>query len=181
MNILIFLALLLQPGGKMAQLSVSETSFGNEFDHDFHLSKCELVYSREDQALQITLHIFIDDLELALENQGNKKLYIASEREAISVDSLIYDYLQKEFKVISDDQPLQYNYIGKEPSADLQAIWCYLEVENFNLSKNLTVHNHILMDLYDDQKNIVALKVPGKKGGYYMMGKDNYQQTFELK
>ena len=148
--------------------------------HEFHLSKCEVVYSEEDHALQITLHIFIDDLELALEQQGNKGLYIATEREHESADSILYMYLQEEFQLTADDQLLQYNYIGKEPSSDLLAVWCYLEVENFKPNKSLTVSNHILLDVYDDQKNIVSVKMPGKKGGYYMMEKDNYEQTFQL-
>lgn len=168
----------------MVEYCFKEKRTGNDLKantlHEFHLSKCEVVYSEEDQALQITLHIFIDDLELALEQQGNEGLFIATEREHASTDSILYLYLQEEFQLTSNNQLLHYNYIGKEPSSDLLAVWCYLEVENFIPSKNLTVSNHILLDVYDDQKNIVSVKMPGKKGGYFMMEKDNYEQTFQL-
>ena len=44
-------------------------------DHDIHLSTCLIEYNQVEKALQITLHIYIDDLEDALELEGHKDLY----------------------------------------------------------------------------------------------------------
>ena len=126
------------------------------------------------------MHLFIDDLELALEKKGSEKLFIATEKEHASTDSVLYIYLQNEFQLVADNQRLTYSYVGKEPSSDLQAIWCYLEVENFAFPKSLTIRNHVLLDLFADQKNIVAVKIPRKKGGYFMMEKNNNEETLEL-
>ena len=149
--------------------------------HDFHLSRCQMVYSATDQALQITMHMFIDDLELALEKQGHQQLYITDEREHPAADSLLFNYLQRSIELTANGQALQYQFIGKEPSSDLQAVWCYLEVEQFVPPKEMTIHNALMLELYDDQKNIVTLKVPGVKGGHYLMEKGHQKEIIQFK
>ena len=131
-------------------------------NHDFHISKCLIEYSEEQSALQFSLHIFIDDLEEALRLQGADNLFICTEKENEEAEKYIIRYLHQRLQIELDDQMLQYNFIGKEISEDLAAVWCYLEIPKIQSPKKLMVSNSILMEVFDDQKNIVNIVAPNQ-------------------
>jgi len=148
--------------------------------HEFHVSKCSVDYDAEDKALQITVHIFIDDLEEALRQQGADELFIATEKEADNVDQYIDKYLQQRFEVFVEDQSVDFEFLGKETSEDLQAIWCYMEITNVETVNSLTITNQILMEVHDDQKNIMNITGPEKKKAYFLFLKGNSTETIHF-
>jgi len=148
--------------------------------HEFHVSKCIVEHSQDDQALQISLHIFIDDLEEALEKQGVDSLFLCTKKESKKADEYLYDYFQKKIQFEVDQEALSYNYIGKEPSEDLQAIWCYLEIENITNYEEINISNDLLMELFDDQKNIINFKIDGKPKGYFLFQKGKSRETIQF-
>ena len=139
--------------------------------HAFHISKCQIDYNDKEQALQITMHLFIDDLEEALKKQGVDKLFIGTERESKNADKHLFDYIQNCFKLQVNDKAQDYVFIGKEPSEDLQAIWCYLEITGIEKVKSIFVENTIITEIYEDQKNIIHIMMPDKKQGYFILEK----------
>ena len=149
--------------------------------HEFHVSKCMLEYNEKNKSLEIILHIFIDDLEEAIRQQGKDKLFIGTEKEATDANTYIMRYLNQRFEVSVNRNKLNYNWIGKENSDDLAAIWCYLEIENVNNIQELKIQNDVLMDIFDDQKNIISITGPEKKKGYFMFekGKSNTIISYE--
>ncbi|MEM1321694.1 MAG: DUF6702 family protein [Bacteroidota bacterium] len=149
-------------------------------DHKFHLSKCQIDYSVADQALQITLHIFIDDLEEALQTQSTDQLFIGTFQEHEGADQRIFSYIQQKLKLEVDNEAVNYGFVGKEVSEDLQAVWCYLEVTEVASLQSLSVSNDILMETFDDQKNIVAISGPNKKSGYFLFMKGKSSGTVEF-
>ena len=100
------------------------------------------------------MHIFIDDLEQALANYSPETLGIGTGKEHSSVDSLILLYIKKHFEVISAGDHLIPVYLGKEMTGDLSAIWIHLFYP-WNGKGDLKIVNTILLETYDDQKNIV--------------------------
>ena len=66
---------------------------------------------------------------------------------------------------------VEYYFIGKETSEDLQAIWCYLEITNIEAVESIVVENNLLMEMFADQKNIIHIMMPDKKQGYFMLEK----------
>ena len=124
--------------------------------HDFHLSKTEVHYNVHNQSLEVTLHIFIDDLELAMGQLGMDSVYISTHRERADADSLIHQYLKTAFAVEVDGQPVTFSFLGKEESEDLIAIWCYLEGLHVSDPKEVVIRNSVLTEIYEDQKNMVS-------------------------
>jgi hypothetical protein len=146
--------------------------FDNKFEfHKFHVSKCQIEFNFPEKALQISMHIFIDDLEEALRNQGFGKLFIGTEKESDQADEYLLQYLNDHFILNVNDQNVEYEFIGKETSEDLQAIWCYLEITNIETVESLAVENSLLMEVFADQKNIIHIMMPNKKQGYFMLEK----------
>ncbi len=139
--------------------------------HDFHASKCQIEFNQKEKALQISMHIFIDDLEEALRNQGSGKLFIGTEKEVEKADEYLIEYLNTNFRLQVNDREMEYYFIGKETSEDLQAIWCYLEIIDIDSVNSIAVENSILMELFADQKNIIHILMPNKKQGYFILEK----------
>jgi DNA polymerase III alpha subunit len=139
--------------------------------HAFHISKTDMTFKPQEKNLQMTLHIFIDDLELGLDKQGHKKLFIGTEREMKSANDLIFKYLQSNFSLKINNKDIAYTWVGKEVTSDKQAIWIYMEVKNIKEVKNITVENKVLTEVFSDQKNIVQVNIPAKKQGYFLLDK----------
>lgn len=130
----------------------------NGYAHDIHLSKTEIRFKPDQSAIQISAHIFIDDLEIALESRIEEKLNLCTKKEHFSADSLIWAYINEQLFLTVDNKELEFEWVGKEISEDLAAVWCFLEVPIESISANLEIHNTVLMELYDDQKNIVTFQ-----------------------
>jgi len=140
--------------------------------HDFHVSKCIMEYSEEDQALQIMMHIYVDDLELALQALDETKLKLNTESEHEKADDILLKYLQSTFQVSINEEPMNYDYIGREPSEDLQALWVYLEIPNLINIQQIKVMDSLLTELYEDQTNIIQIKSQGGKKAFFLLTRD---------
>ena len=145
--------------------------------HEFHISKCQIDYNLEEKALQMTMHIFIDDLEEALRKEGIDKLFLCSDKEKKQADRHLYQYLQKYFLITVNEEAASYEYVGKEPSEDLLGVWVYLEITDVQDIQQLTVKNRVLLDLFDDQKNITSVTVPPGKQNYFILEKGKSEES----
>lgn len=151
--------------------SVTET-----VTHDIHISKAEIHYKSERKVLQISLHIFLDDLEAELEELGGKNLYLCTEKESDQADTYLMKYLNERFVLSDLQQKLKLSFVGKETSEDLLAVWCYLQIEDFTLNE-LAITNRIMITRYEDQKNIVSFKVDGKRKAFHILDMDETSQS----
>ena len=149
---------------------MSSSFITNDSAHDIHVSKCNIDFSNEEKTLQITLHIYLDDLEAAIKKGGvQEKLHLTTEKEHEDGDQHVMNYFEKMFSLEVNGKAVSYNFIGKEPSEDLLAGWFYLEVENVQQLKELKINYGILTDLYNDQQSIVKIKGPNRKKGYFLL------------
>lgn len=129
--------------------------------HDFHTSVMQIDHNEKNKSLEITVRLFTDDLCLALENAGAPKMELGTQSEPPSANEHIESYLQKHLTLTVNGKPVEYNYLGKE--AQLDATWCYLEVEKVGNVKMLTVDNSIMLSEFDDQTNLVNLNIKDRK------------------
>ncbi len=159
------------------QTSISPTN--EAIAHEFHVSKCVIECNEEAKAIQVSLHIFIDDLEEALRQQGADKLFICTEKESKKAEKYLNRYLQRHFVLIVNNKKVEYEFIGKEISDDLAAVWCYLEVKDIKRIKSMELKNDILMEIFDDQRNIISLTY-NKKEEYMMFDKGNSTETINF-
>ncbi|MEO5907159.1 MAG: DUF6702 family protein, partial [Saprospiraceae bacterium] len=51
-------------------------------DHDIHISLSELRFNEETHSFEVSIKIFIDDLEKALKKDGATDLYIGTNQES---------------------------------------------------------------------------------------------------
>lgn len=140
--------------------------------HKFYVSVTNINYSEEDDALQITSRIFIDDLENVLEERYGVTLNLATEDEAAIANEYIEKYFRQKFALYLDDEVVNYEFLGKKYDIDVAV--CYLELPKVGLNnlETLTIQNEILTDLFDEQKNIVHVKWKGKKKSFVLIKSD---------
>ncbi|MDX1719090.1 MAG: DUF6702 family protein [Salegentibacter mishustinae] len=147
----------------------------NSGAHEFYLSVTEIEYNNEKQSLQIITRVFIDDFEDVLNERYGADLQLSEEAEEGAVAENISKYLKQKLKLQVNGEELQLNYLGKEYDADQLIL--YIEVEDLAPFNKIEVTNEILTDLFDDQKNVVHVKVNDKTKSLLLM---RQQETEKL-
>ncbi|MBK7438280.1 MAG: hypothetical protein IPI77_16115 [Saprospiraceae bacterium] len=93
-----------------------------------------------------------------------------------TAEAVLSKYLDKKLQIQIDNKATAGKFIGKEASEDQLAVWSYMEYpmpSNFNQIK---VKYNVLMELYDDQKNIINIKVKGKTG-YMLFNSKHFEES----
>ena len=145
--------------------------------HEFHLSRCHINYNVAEEALQMTLHLFLDDLEDAMLREGIDKQFLCTEKEKEDAEIQLYRYLQMHFQLRVNQQAVTYEFVGKEVSDDLLGVWGYLEVKEVDQVSALTISNRLILDLHADQRNITSVLVPPGKQTYLILDRYKSQES----
>ena len=147
--------------------------------HDIHVSISEVRWNEETSSFEVAVKIFIDDLELALKQDGITGLSIGTPKESADAHTHISAYLKKHFKIELDGVVLDHDFLGKEMSEDLQAIWCYIEIKTPGaFVRNVKLTNDILLELYDDQRNIMDIRMNKQHKAYTILSADQRTWTY---
>ncbi|WP_405567694.1 DUF6702 family protein [Polaribacter sp. Asnod6-C07] len=128
--------------------------------HKYYLSLTQINYKPEAKAIQITINVFMDDIETALNKDNNIDLQLTTKKELKNNDIYFENYLKDKLFFKVDNISKNYNYIGKEYDGDL--VFFYLEIENIEKVNTINVVNNILIDHFDKQQNLIKSKVNGK-------------------
>jgi len=135
--------------------------------HKFHLSLTKINFNKKEQAVQITMRCFIDDIENTVNKKENCNLELDTKLESKKSDSLLQNYLLQNFKISINKEKTKWNYIGKEYSNDI--VYFYLEIDSVSTISSIQVENKVLLNDFDDQQNVIKLNI------------NNQQKTFLLK
>lgn len=123
------------------------------------------------------MKVFIDDLELALENKHLERLELASKDEPQSASEHIETYVRQKFKIWINGEEKIYNYLGKE--YENHEVFFYLEIENVDHIKTIQVQNSMLCEAFQDQQNFVKLTI-GKVQKTFILVKANDKEMLKL-
>lgn len=148
--------------------------------HDIHMSRCDIDYKTESKTIEVSMKMFIDDLELDLRNLGHDSLKICTAHEKPEAEELILNYLQQNLRITIDEQPTELHWIGKEISEDLSAVWCYLQISNVSAQHTIELSNQVLLSTFDDQQNVVKLKIDNGKRSFFLFDNKEYTGLIEL-
>jgi hypothetical protein len=121
--------------------------------HDFHVSVCDIEFSKSSNSIQISQRIFLDDIEVALNNKYDANLRLDDESTKTYRDSLIHVYLFEKINLRVDGLEKKRVFIGSEIEDD--ALWCYIEYESVGKFQVLEIQSTVLLDTFEDQANIV--------------------------
>lgn len=144
--------------------------------HKYHIGKCLIDYNQREKAIQVSQFIFLDDLEAALRAQGADKLFLCTEKEAEKAETYLARYLAQHLQFEVNGHAKSFVFIGKESSEDLLGVWCYLEITEVDPLKEIRFMNDLLMEIYDDQKNVIIFKGPNNKEASFLFEKGKAEE-----
>ena len=93
--------------------------------HPFYVSVTEIVHNKNTGTVQVSVRVFFDDFEKALEKRYKKKVNILKPADRKEVDILIAAYIKDHLKIKPMVKALKLKYLGYEIEED--AAWCYFE------------------------------------------------------
>ncbi|WP_036158583.1 DUF6702 family protein [Maribacter forsetii] len=137
--------------------------------HKFYISVTNVDYSEKDEAVQIITRVFIDDMNTVLKERYGYPAVLGTDKETAIDKEFLEKYLRTKFLVEINGKTAKYDFIGHKYDSDM--VICYLEVPNVSLNtlKQIGITNEVLTDIYDDQQNVVHMKIDGQKKSYVLI------------
>lgn len=131
------------------------------FAHPFYFSLTQVDHNPQNQSLEVTIKLFTDDIEQALEAQGTDKLYLGDAKEHQSSDRYLTTYLEQHLQFWVNGKAATYQYLGKE--VELDVLWAYVEIDSVPELSTVKVLNNLLLEHFEDQQNVVQFRVGNQK------------------
>lgn len=140
----------------LAILSFAVMSFGVGQAHVFHTSLTRIDYNSEAKTAEISLRVFINDLEDALSRQSGKRINL--ERDNAEAIRVFNEYISKGALVLRDKngKNLELKVLGFEAQNDMT--YCFIEADAPDGLEEISVKNTIFFDFLDNQTNIIVAK-----------------------
>ena len=142
-----------------------------EGSNKFYVSTSVIEYKEEEKTLQITSQIFIDDLELVLK-KDDPSLRLAPDNRKELIDSLVNQYFEEKIKIQSNSKPLKLNYLGREYKNDIAVN--YIEIDLQDTLEKIEIENKLLLEFFDDQKNIIHFKHKQTRKSFLLHKNNSY-------
>ena len=136
--------------------------------HSLHQSTAETEWNAETKKLEVSLTVFINDLELALMRQSEREMRI-EKTPAEAFDAQTKLYLAKNF-VVSDStgQKAEWTWIGRQIDAETKksgdpTVTLFFEITLPGGLKAVSLQNGVLQDLFEDQLNLLHFRNGAEK------------------
>lgn len=117
-------------------------------------------HNQNKESLQIISRVFIDDFENVLNLRYGQDITLDPHSETTVAEDFIKKYLEQKIHIEVNGKEREIKYLGKEYENDMLVF--YIEAARVRNVKNVLVRNSVLMDLFEEQKNLVHVKVKGK-------------------
>ncbi|MGZ3756638.1 MAG: DUF6702 family protein [Mucilaginibacter sp.] len=145
--------------------------------HPIHVSTTEVNYNGQDNKLEVTCTLFVDDFELGLEKQYHSKADLQKPALHTAMDVLVKNYLHDHLQIKNGNSTTSLNYLGFE--INKEAVNIYLESDKTQTPKKIGIEVSLLHNIFTDQINIVHISVGGiRKSGKLEYPDKNIEQTF---
>jgi hypothetical protein len=133
--------------------------------HSLHQSTAEAEYNPTTQKLEVSLTVFINDLELALMRQSERLMAI-DKNPAAEFDAQIQAYLAKTF-VVKDAEgtTMKLEWVGRELESiknDDPAVTLFFTIPLSGGLGGSSLRHSVLCDLFQDQTNLLFLRTTQK-------------------
>ncbi|MEQ9064590.1 MAG: hypothetical protein RIE58_10470 [Vicingaceae bacterium] len=130
------------------------------FFHEYHVSITEIHFNEETNQVEISIKLFIDDFEKAMNISGNN-IRVKDDLSEAKVRQSIEDYLDNHFTLHVNGNPLVLKYLGAEWDEDLHSFFVLLESPSPEDIQRLEIFNNVFVEVSDQQENIHHLDING--------------------
>ena len=128
--------------------------------HKYYTSVTQLDFNPTEKCFQVTMNVFIDDLEAVLTQENLQVVKWKSDQAELN--ALLLKYLNKHFNVKLNKKPAtEFRLIGTREQKDLLTIFFEIPVDK--AVKNIEITDTFLMDMFPIQSNVVNLNYKNQK------------------
>jgi len=125
--------------------------------HKYYVSLTQIDYNQKNKLLEITVRVFIDDLNKALNQQYDKEFNLGEKNELKNTDYFIKKYFENNFILKVNNQHKDYKLVGKEYEDNI--CYIYFEISNVANVSSLEITNSILQEIFEEQQNIIKTNI----------------------
>jgi hypothetical protein len=129
--------------------------------HKFSTALFKIEHNAPKKRLEITARIFVDDLNVAIATKFKRKSNIGSNLETEEDLVFLKKYMAEKLLVIVNGKPISIEFLSKETENNV--LICYFNGNNIPKIKTFEIKNSVLIDEFENQQNIVHLKINNKK------------------
>jgi hypothetical protein len=137
--------------------------------HSIHQSTAEAEYNPVSGKLEVSLTVFVNDLEVALIRQCEREMRIEKTPE-LEFDAQVKIYIGKHF-VVTDaaGQMAPLAWVGRKldpdsAKSDEPKVTLYFEIERVVSPNDSTLRHSLFLDMFKDQANLLLLRIGKQKG-----------------
>lgn len=129
--------------------------------HKFYVSITQVHWNEKRQRLEITKRLFIDDLQLALQNKFGGTFHIGSNLEASTEELKFIEYISEMLKIQVNAKPYALQFVSKVVEDDvLVSHWVIQKVTKIN---TIEVSNRTFFNVLPEQQNIIHTRIKSDK------------------
>lgn len=151
----------------------------SSFDsHKFYVSIYQIDFVPEKRRVEITARIFMDDLNLALNQEFNAKSQLGEKSETNQDLVVLQKYLAKHLKISIDGKEQPIVFLSKE--IDNNVVVVYLKINDIKKISTFKIYNNALLEIYSDQQNIIQTNFYNKKRNFIFTG-DYFVENSSIK
>ncbi|HWY36596.1 MAG TPA: DUF6702 family protein, partial [Nitrosopumilaceae archaeon] len=131
------------------------------FVHPYYMSVTEIKHNATKKTLEVSCRMFTDNLEEALKKINKKQVDILHPKSKEEVEKLLSEYISGHLIIRVNGVIINFRFIGYEKEEE--ATWCYLEAQNIDELKKISVEDGLLYDYLPEQINMLHLIVNDKR------------------
>ncbi|MCK5823450.1 MAG: hypothetical protein KAG95_05560, partial [Bacteroidales bacterium] len=141
--------------------------------HPIHFSVTNIDFNKNKKSFDISLKIFTDDLENAINKNYGKKLNLSKDNQSDETNEFINKYINSNFSIIVDNKRMnKKKFFLKDVKFNDNSTWIYYEYKNIKKIKTVSIKNSILMDIFNDQTNLIIFKYLDYQKGFELQNKN---------
>ena len=129
--------------------------------HPFFISMTEINHNAANKTLEVSVPIFTDDFEKALEKSCGCKIDLLKPTDKTIVDKTVTNYITSHLQITADGKPTVLQFAGYQQEQG--SIWSYFEAKNVTTAKRIEVTNNLLYEYKTEQINMVHVLANGKE------------------
>ena len=133
--------------------------------HAFYVSVYSVNFDNDRKEVKIVCKVFTNDLEDAVKKENaisHLSIHIQSDQQT---RKRIVNYILQKTKITLNNKPkiLIFDHFSWEGSGITETTLCHFKIKNVSDVKTFGIDTNLLTELYDDQVNIVHVRIGSEK------------------
>jgi len=144
--------------------------------HPIHLSVTEFFQEKGDESVGMSVTLFMDDFAEAINYRAHEKQV---QQGKLKPETLMERYLKEKLSIQVNGKAIEFYLERTETNMD--AVTCYFRLKpQVSEVNSIKIESHIFLELFDDQRNMVQIQLPGKKTGMIALDRKKVSGSADL-